>query len=119
LSLPWSRGGGTFRGNIIPSGRIIQGATYFEDVGQRLPVGDVATIVQYDSGAEFMARSQHRSGRVNPCKQPSKLAPHAVYRQTRMLSIDKLSANLYQIDLQYGCADCVVIEVTVLLVALL
>jgi len=50
---------------LFRRGRIIHGVTYFEDAGQQSPVRDVATIVQYDSGTGFMARSQHRYGRVN------------------------------------------------------
>jgi len=41
---------------LFRRGRIIHGATYFEDTGQRPPVRDVATIVQYDTIA---ARSSH------------------------------------------------------------
>jgi len=55
--LAWSHGGGTFHANIIPSGRIIHGATYFKDAGQPSPARDVAIIVQCDSGKAFMERS--------------------------------------------------------------
>jgi len=53
--LAWIQGGSTFHANIIPPsrrGRIIHGAIYFEDAGQRSPVRDVATIVQYDTIAK-------------------------------------------------------------------
>jgi len=42
---------------LFRRGKIIHGATYFRDVaGQRSPVRDVTTIVQYDTTA---ARSSH------------------------------------------------------------
>jgi len=34
---------------LFRRGKIIHGATYFEDAGQRSPARDVATIVQYDT----------------------------------------------------------------------
>jgi len=56
---PGSRGftaAALFRLTLFRPERIIHGATYFEDAGQRLPVRDVVTIVQYDT---TKARSSH------------------------------------------------------------
>ena len=53
-------------------GRMTDGATYFEDVGQRSPVQDVATIMQYDM---IVACSSHG-------EQPTTVARHhALYPQ--------------------------------------
>ena len=60
--LVWIHGGGTFHAGITPPGRIIHGATYFEDAGQRTPVRDVASrhhrVLRNDSGL-LAARSSH------------------------------------------------------------
>jgi len=65
-ALAWHQCGGTL--NVIPRrGRIIHGATYFDDAGRRSPVRDVATIVPYD---KIAARSSHGA-------QPTTAARHS------------------------------------------
>jgi len=66
-------------------GRMTDGATYFEDVGQRSPVQDVATIMQYDmiGHAAVMASSQ----------QPLHGTTHCIHRENPQT--DTFSAYRY------------------------
>ena len=58
---------------LFRRGRIIHGATYFKDAGQRSPVRDVATIVQYDTimaCSSHMALGRKRSHGTARCVRP-------------------------------------------------
>jgi len=48
---------------LFRRGRMIHGATYFDDAGQRLPVRDVGTIVQYDT-VTIAARKSWRAEKL-------------------------------------------------------
>jgi len=43
---------------LFCQGRIIDGAIYFNDAGQRLPFLDVSTIMQYNSGTACHVNSR-------------------------------------------------------------
>ena len=68
---------------LFRRGMIIHVATYFEDAGQRSPVRDVATIVQYDTIA---ARSSHGAQPTTVARHralcPAVLERRPVYGQT-------------------------------------
>ena len=67
-------------------GRIIHGATYFDDAGQRSPVRDVATVVQYDTIAEWGING------------PQRAAPAGVVNKGNRQILDKLYIDYF------GCA---------------
>jgi len=52
--LTWIYGSSTFHAESLTlfcCGKIIHGVTYFDNAGQRLPVQDIATVMQYDTRA--------------------------------------------------------------------
>ena len=80
---------------LLRRGRIIHGATYFEDADQRSPVRDVATIVQYDTIA---ARSCSHGAQPTTVPRHCSLCPQTdlLMRQTfAVLSKDMNDYNLH------------------------